>query len=129
MPLKLKKKAGELQNDGAFPAGGTPAERFLTRVKKGIEVWRGDSVRAAPADGFAPGLGMACRARCCRWRLRCALHAAQVAHHGGCEIVGVSSELGSVYEAAEQIGHTQPDQKPRDQYCHPRDPTHELTPF
>jgi len=29
MILKLKQTPGEIQNDGALPAGGTSAERFL----------------------------------------------------------------------------------------------------
>jgi hypothetical protein len=63
MGLKLKATAGELQNNDVLPAGGTPTERFLARVEKGIEVRRRDSVRAAPADGFAPRFGLVCRAR------------------------------------------------------------------
>src|SRR6266853_915305 len=104
MLLKLKKTVGEPQDDGALPAGGTPAERFLAR--KGIEVCERDSVRAAPAGGLAPRLGLVCRAR---WRLCCALHATQVAQHGGCEIARITGEFRSVYEAAEQIGDAQPD--------------------
>src|SRR5207302_1797029 len=61
--IEAEKTAGNLQNDGALPAGGMPAERFLTRVKKGIEVRRTDSVRAAPCCGFAPRLGLGYRAR------------------------------------------------------------------
>jgi hypothetical protein len=37
MASKLKKTAGETQNEGALPAGGTPAERFLA-IKEEIEV-------------------------------------------------------------------------------------------
>src|SRR5438034_11727511 len=101
MASKLKKTAGETQNDGALPAGDAPAERFLA-IKEGIEVRRGDSVRAAPADGFAPRLGLVCRA----------LHAAQVTQHGEREIVGVCGAFYSVYEAAGQVGHTRHDQTP-----------------
>src|SRR5436309_15865614 len=61
--IEAEKTAGELQNDGVLPAGGTPAERFLTRVKKGIEVRRRDSsaggarrcLRAAFWSGLSRG--------------------------------------------------------------------------
>src|SRR6266480_2463068 len=94
--IEAENTAGELQNDGVLPAGGTPAERFLVRTL----------VRAVPADGLAPRFGLACRAR---RRLCSALHAAQVAHHGEWEIARASGVFHSVYEAAEQVGHAKPD--------------------
>src|SRR6266513_1337630 len=100
--IEAEKTAGELQNDGVLPAGGTPAERFLTRVKKESRSGEETLVRAAPADAFAPRFSLACRAR---RRLCYAPHAAQVGHYGKWEIARASGGFHSVYEAAEQVGH------------------------
>src|SRR5213596_1934584 len=65
--IEAEKTAGELQNDGVLPAGGTPAERFLAGVKKGIEVRRRDfsadfsagGARRWPRAAFWSGLSRA----------------------------------------------------------------------
>jgi hypothetical protein len=94
--IEAEGRRGEIQNDAALPAGGASAERFLA-VKEEDR----DSVRAAPADGFAPRFDLSC--------LRPALHATQIAHHREWEVAGASGAFHSVYEAPEQVGNAQSD--------------------
>jgi hypothetical protein len=77
-------------------------------------------VDAPPASTLAPRLGLGCRAR----QNPGALGATQVAQNRGGELTRIPVNLTPVSEAAEQIGNAQPNQRPQDQYRHPRDPTH-----